>query len=116
MSCGRRDTGNRSFAYYILRKHRAHCYKGGECIRRYIQYDVLYTYVLEWIKHWAVRAERDGKSLLEELLQSGKRECAAILRIRPRAEIGGEAQGRVGQYVRQDVRGLPCESHHGKHL
>ncbi|MBQ7737572.1 MAG: DUF4368 domain-containing protein, partial [Oscillospiraceae bacterium] len=45
--------------------------------RHYIRYDVLYTYVLERIQHWAVRAEKDEDRLLEDLLQSGDRERAA---------------------------------------
>ena len=80
MSYGRNDSGNRSFAYYICGKHRAYRYKGGECTRHYIRYDVLYTYVLERIQHWAVRAEKDEDRLLEDLLQSGDRERVAAIK------------------------------------
>ena len=70
----------KSCAYYVCGKHRAYRYKGGECTRHYLRYDVLYTYVLERIQHWAVRAETDEEKLLEELLKSGDRDRAAAVK------------------------------------
>ena len=80
MSYSRNDTASNPYAYYICSKHRAYRYKGGECTRHYIRYDVLYTYILDRIRHWARRAEKDEERLLTELLQSGDRERAAAVK------------------------------------
>ncbi len=80
MSFARNANANNPFAYYVCGKHRAYRYKGGECTRHYLRYDVLYTYVLTRIQYWAVRAETDEEKLLEELLKSGDRERAAAVK------------------------------------
>lgn len=80
MSFARNANANNPFAYYVCGKHRAYRYKGGECTRHYLRYDVLYTYVLTRIQYWAVRAETDEEMLLEELLKSGDRERAAAVK------------------------------------
>ena len=80
MSYSRNDTASNPYAYYICSKHRAYRYKGGECTRHYIRYDVLYTYILDRIRHWARRAEKDEERLLTELLRSGDRERAAAVK------------------------------------
>ena len=86
MSYARNANEKNPFGYYICGRHRAYRYKGGECTRHYIRYDVLYTYVLERIRHWAVRARKDESRLLEELLKSGDRERAAAAK-RQTAEL-----------------------------
>ena len=80
MSFARNANANNPFAYYVCGKHRAYRYKGGECTRHYLRYDVLYTYVLTRIQYWAVRAETDEEKFLEELLKSGDRERAAVVK------------------------------------
>ena len=41
---------------------------------------MLYTYILNRIRHWARRAEKDEERLLSDLLQSGDRERAATVK------------------------------------
>ena len=82
MTFGRNSNAKNPFGYYICGKHRAYRYKGGECTRHYLRYDVLYAYVLERIQHWAKRAKKDENKLLEDLLKSGDRERAAAVKKR----------------------------------
>ena len=77
MSYAKKDI---SYAYYVCGRYRAYRYKGGECTRHFIRYDVLYAYVLERIQHWAKRAKKDENKLLEDLLKSGDRERAAAIK------------------------------------
>jgi hypothetical protein len=80
MTFGRNSNAKSPFGYYICGKHRAYRYKGGECTRHYLRYDVLYAYVLERVQHWARRAKKDENKLLEDLLKSGDRERAAAVK------------------------------------
>ena len=80
MTFARNASANNPFGYYVCGRHRAYCYKGGECTRHYLRYDVLYAYVLERIQHWAKRAKTDENKLLEDLLKSGDRERAAAIK------------------------------------
>lgn len=77
MSYAKKDI---SYAYYVCGRYRAYRYKGGECTRHFIRYDVLYAYVLERIQHWAKRAKKDENKLPEDLLKSGDRERAAAVK------------------------------------
>ena len=77
MTFARNANAKNPYGYYVCGKHRAYRYKGGECTRHYLRYDVLYTYVLERLKHWAILAKKDEDKLLEDLLKSGDRERAA---------------------------------------
>lgn len=80
MTFGRNANANNPFGYYVCGRNRAYRYKGGECTRHYLRYDVLYAYVLERIQHWAKRAKTDENRLLEDLLKSGDRERAAAVK------------------------------------
>ena len=80
MSFARNAGASNPYAYYVCGKHRAYRYKGGECTRHYIRYDVLYTYILNRIRYWARRAKKDENKLLEDLLKSGDRERAAAVK------------------------------------
>ena len=80
MSYGFNASVSHPFAHYTCTKYRQYRQKGGECTNHYIRYDVLYAYVLERIQHWAVRAEKDEEKLLEDLLKSGDRERAALIK------------------------------------
>ncbi len=80
MTFARNANAKNPFGYYVCGRHRAYRYKGGECTRHYLRYDVLYAYVLERIQHWAKRAKKDENKLLEDLLKSGDRERAATVK------------------------------------
>ncbi len=80
MTFGRNANANNPFGYYVCGRNRAYRYKGGECTRHYLRYDVLYAYVLKRIQHWAKRAKTDENRLLEDLLKSGDRERAAAVK------------------------------------
>ena len=80
MTFARNANAKNPFGYYVCGRHRAYRYKGGECTRHYLRYDVLYAYVLERIQHWAKRAKKDENMLLEDLLKSGDRERAAAIK------------------------------------
>ena len=80
MTFGRNSNANNPFGYYVCGRNRAYRYKGGECTRHYLRYDVIYAYVLERIQHWAKRAKKDENKLLEDLLKSGDRERAATVK------------------------------------
>ena len=69
MSFARNANANNPFAYYVCGKHRAYRYKGGECTRHYLRYDVLYAYVLTRIQYWAVRPKELTAELLNTLIE-----------------------------------------------
>ena len=60
------------------------------------------------------QSEVDEERLLESILKAGDKERAAAMKKHATAELskGGEAQGRAGQAVCQDVRGQGLGAHH----
>ncbi len=67
MRLGRQNKGRRA-RYYSCGKYSE---RVNQCTMHFINYDVLYTYVLDRLQFWSDLAQKDEKNLLERLLQTG---------------------------------------------